>query len=143
MTIVLNSSHVQQNFGATMGRATLGDDVVIERYGMPRVAIIAYQCYQRLLEAERRRWPEPAAPVAESTPAQADRATYRYITCVPGIWGGRPIIQGTRTPVKAIIGYHKLGLSADDILTGLPNLTLDRPGEESRGLPLLTKIRKP
>ncbi len=53
MTIVLNSSHVQQNFGATMDRATLGDDVVIERYGTPRVAMITYQRYQRLLEAEQ------------------------------------------------------------------------------------------
>ena len=41
MTIVLNSSQAQQNFGATMDRATLGDDVVIERYGTPRVAMMA------------------------------------------------------------------------------------------------------
>jgi len=48
---------------------------------------------------------------------------YRYITRVPGVCGGRPIIKGTRTPVKAIIGYYKLGLSVEEILEGLPHLT--------------------
>ena len=58
----------------------------------------------------------PAAPVAESTPAPTDRAPYRYVTCVPGICGERPIIQGTRTTIKAIVGYYKaeqLALAAD------------------------------
>ncbi|MFZ1238841.1 MAG: DUF433 domain-containing protein, partial [Anaerolineae bacterium] len=35
---------------------------------------------------------------------------------MPGICGGRPIIQGTRTPIKAIVGYYKaeqLALAAD------------------------------
>ena len=41
---------------------------------------------------------------------------YRYITRIPGVCGGRPIIKGTRTPVKAIIGYYKLGLSVEEIL---------------------------
>ncbi|HIC94314.1 MAG TPA: DUF433 domain-containing protein [Anaerolineae bacterium] len=48
---------------------------------------------------------------------------YRYITRVPGVCGGRPIIKGTRTPVKAIIGYYKLGFSVEEILEGLPHLT--------------------
>jgi uncharacterized protein (DUF433 family) len=48
---------------------------------------------------------------------------YRYITSVPGICGGRPIIKGTRTPVKAIVGYYKMGLSVEEILEGLPHLT--------------------
>ena len=48
---------------------------------------------------------------------------YRYITRLPGICGGRPIIKGTRTPVKAIVGYHKMGLSVEEILEGLPYLT--------------------
>lgn len=50
-------------------------------------------------------------------------AEYRYITQVPGVCGGRPIIKGTRTPVRTIIGYYKLGLSAEEILEGLPHLT--------------------
>jgi uncharacterized protein (DUF433 family) len=48
---------------------------------------------------------------------------YRYITSVPEICGGRPIIKGTRTPVKTIVGYYKLGLSVEEILEGLPYLT--------------------
>src|SRR3989304_8051930 len=48
---------------------------------------------------------------------------YRYITQVSGVCGGRPIIKGTRTPVKAIVGYYKLGLSVEEILEGLPHLS--------------------
>jgi uncharacterized protein (DUF433 family) len=48
---------------------------------------------------------------------------YRHITQSPGICGGRPIIKGTRTPVKAIVGYYKLGFSVEEILEGLPHLT--------------------
>ncbi|MCB0192824.1 MAG: DUF433 domain-containing protein [Anaerolineae bacterium] len=51
------------------------------------------------------------------------KTTYRYITAVPDISGGRPIIKGTRTPVKAIVGYYKMGLSVEEILEGLPQLT--------------------
>ena len=55
-----------------------------------------------------------------STPVSAE---YRYITSAPDICGGRPIIKGTRTPVKAIVGYYKLGLSIEELLEGLPHLT--------------------
>jgi len=48
---------------------------------------------------------------------------YRYITRVTDICGGRPIIKGTRVPVQAIVGYYKLGLSVEEILEGLPQLT--------------------
>lgn len=48
---------------------------------------------------------------------------YRYITRVPGICGGRPIVKGTRTTVKAIVGYYKMGLTVEEILEGLPHLT--------------------
>jgi uncharacterized protein (DUF433 family) len=48
---------------------------------------------------------------------------YRYIERVAGICGGRPVIKDSRTPVKAIVGYYKLGLSIEEILEGLPHLT--------------------
>jgi uncharacterized protein (DUF433 family) len=48
---------------------------------------------------------------------------YRYITRVPDICGGRPIIKGTRLPVQTIVGYYKLGLDVEEILEGLPQLT--------------------
>lgn len=51
------------------------------------------------------------------------RTEYRYITHAPGICGGRPIIKGTRTAVKSVVGYYKMGLSVEEILEGLPHLT--------------------
>ena len=48
---------------------------------------------------------------------------YRHITRVPGVCGGRPIIKGTRTAVKSVVGYYKMGLSVEEILKGLPHLT--------------------
>jgi uncharacterized protein (DUF433 family) len=48
---------------------------------------------------------------------------YRYITRVSGVCGGSPVIKGTRTAVKTIVGYYKIGLSVEEILEGLPHLT--------------------
>ena len=53
MLVKLKSSHVQQNFGLVMDRALTGEEVVVERYGIPRVAIVEYRRYQRLVEAEQ------------------------------------------------------------------------------------------
>lgn len=53
MAITLTSSRVQQNFGEAMDRALVSEDVVVERYGVPRVAIVSYERYRQLLEAER------------------------------------------------------------------------------------------
>jgi len=55
-----------------------------------------------------------------STPVLTE---YRYITRVPGVCGGQPLIKGTRIAVKAIVGYYKLGLTVEEILEGLPHLT--------------------
>lgn len=53
MTVTFNSSQVQQNFGAALERALRAEDVVVERYGVPKVAIIEYGRYRRLVEAEQ------------------------------------------------------------------------------------------
>jgi len=53
MPLKLKSSQVQQNFGQAVDRALLEDDVIVERYGLPRVAIIEYNRYRRLVEAEQ------------------------------------------------------------------------------------------
>lgn len=45
-----------------------------------------------------------------------------FIVRIGGICGGRPIIVGTRTPVRSIAGYHRMGMSVEDILAGLPHL---------------------
>ena len=42
----------------------------------------------------------------------------------PKLRGGRPIIAGTGTTVRAITGLYKLGLVAEEIATQLPHLRL-------------------
>jgi uncharacterized protein (DUF433 family) len=49
--------------------------------------------------------------------------SYPYITSEKDILNGAPIIQGTRIPVRSIAGYYQMGMSADEILAGMPNLT--------------------
>lgn len=53
MPVRLKSSDVQQSFGEAVDRALLEDDVIVERYGTPRVAIVEYKRYERLVAAER------------------------------------------------------------------------------------------
>ena len=53
MTVTLKSSEVQQNFGRVVDQALVEGDVIVERYGEPRVVILGYHRYQQLLEAER------------------------------------------------------------------------------------------
>ena len=48
---------------------------------------------------------------------------YRYLTRNSQICGGRPVIKGTRTAIKTIVGYYKMGFSVEEILEGLPHLT--------------------
>lgn len=144
MAITMNSSQVQQNFGAVLERTLRGEDVIIERYDRPQAVMVPYDRYRRLVEAGEGQaaeaMPGPTqgaqlheaaaiyqigavAPAGEAA-SSAEAAGYRYVTRVPGICGGRPIIRGTRVPVKAIVGYHKLGMNPDEIATALPNLTL-------------------
>jgi len=56
MPMTMTSSQVQQNFGQVLDRALGQEDVIVERYGQPRVAIVAYSRYQRLVEAEQELW---------------------------------------------------------------------------------------
>jgi hypothetical protein len=53
MPVKLKSSQVQQSFGQALDRALMEDDVIVERYGTPRVAIVEYGRYRRLIEAEQ------------------------------------------------------------------------------------------
>ncbi|MEC4814578.1 MAG: DUF433 domain-containing protein [Scytonema sp. PMC 1069.18] len=46
-----------------------------------------------------------------------------YITQTLGICGGRPVIKGTRIPVKVLIQYHRMGDTMEKILAGFPGLT--------------------
>ncbi len=49
---------------------------------------------------------------------------YRYISSDENILNGEPIIRGTRTPVRAIVEKWRLGYTPEEIVRGLPHLTL-------------------
>jgi uncharacterized protein (DUF433 family) len=46
-----------------------------------------------------------------------------HITKTPGVCGGRPVVRGTRIPVKVLVGYYRMNDKVTDIMTGFPNLT--------------------
>jgi uncharacterized protein (DUF433 family) len=48
----------------------------------------------------------------------------RYVTQNPEILGGEPIISGTRTSVRAVVGLWRLGITPEEIPNHLPHLTL-------------------
>ncbi len=47
-----------------------------------------------------------------------------YVTRNSEILGSEPIITGTRTSVRAIVGLWRLGIMPEEILNHLPHLTL-------------------
>jgi uncharacterized protein (DUF433 family) len=49
---------------------------------------------------------------------------HRYIVTDDQILSGEPIIQGTRTPVRAIVEMWRQGLAPEAIPNRLPHLTL-------------------
>jgi PHD/YefM family antitoxin component YafN of YafNO toxin-antitoxin module len=53
---MLKSSQAQQNFGALIDQVLAEGEVVVERYGTPRVAMIDYRRYQQLLASEQELW---------------------------------------------------------------------------------------
>ena len=53
MALQIKLSEAQQNFGRIVDKALMEGDVIVERDGEPRVVIIGYQRYKKLLKAER------------------------------------------------------------------------------------------
>ncbi|MGJ3253137.1 MAG: DUF433 domain-containing protein [Elainellaceae cyanobacterium] len=48
----------------------------------------------------------------------------RYVTSNSEILSGEPIVVGTRTSIRAIVGLWRLGVMPEEILNHLPHLTL-------------------
>ena len=71
MPVNLKSSDVQQSFGEAVDRALLEDDVIVERYGTPRVAIVEYKRYKRLVDAEQELMRTRLQQVSAATSARA------------------------------------------------------------------------
>jgi uncharacterized protein (DUF433 family) len=49
---------------------------------------------------------------------------HRYVVTDPDILSGEPIIEGTRTPIRAIVELWRQGLLAEEIPSHLPRLSL-------------------
>jgi uncharacterized protein (DUF433 family) len=54
----------------------------------------------------------------------AQSTQHRYIVRDERILSGEPIIDGTRTPVRAIVELWRLGVAPEAIPRSLPHLTL-------------------
>lgn len=54
----------------------------------------------------------------------AVQSVSRYVTRNPEILQGEPVIVGTRTSVRAIVGLWRLGITPEEIPIHLPHLTL-------------------
>jgi uncharacterized protein (DUF433 family) len=63
-----------------------------------------------------------AEMVVKEKETKTTPTNHPYIVRVEGVCGGRPVISGTRTSVRSIVGYHKMGMSVEEILKGLPHL---------------------
>ena len=73
MPVRLKSSEVQQNFGKAIDRALMQEDVIVERYGTPRVAIVEYGRYRQLVEAETELLRTRLQHASAAASARADR----------------------------------------------------------------------
>ena len=49
---------------------------------------------------------------------------YKYITRRDDVLSGEPIIEGTRTPVRAVVEVWRVGTAPEEIPQDLPHLTL-------------------
>lgn len=47
---------------------------------------------------------------------------YRNVEKVPEICGGRAVVAGTRLRVSLILGWHREGMTADEIIRHYPHL---------------------
>ena len=52
------------------------------------------------------------------------KADHPYVTVNPSILTGEPIIENTRTPVRAIVELWRMGIGPEEIPSRLPHLTL-------------------
>lgn len=56
--------------------------------------------------------------------AMESTTTYEYIARHKDVLGGEPMIQGTRTPVRAIVEEWRRGTPPEEIPDGMPHVTL-------------------
>lgn len=49
--------------------------------------------------------------------------TYRYITRIPGVRSGAPIVTGTRIGVHDVVGIFVNGADVDEVVRSFPELS--------------------
>ena len=79
MVLHMKSTQVQQEFGEVMDQVLSGSDVIVERYGSPRVAILNYRRYEQLLESERQLLRERLQVAAASVSRRAAQLSEQEI----------------------------------------------------------------
>jgi len=52
------------------------------------------------------------------------QVNHPYVTQVEGVAGGKPIIRGTRTPVRSLVAHYQMGNTPEEIQVKLPYLSL-------------------
>lgn len=65
----------------------------------------------------------PERQVVQVSLSAGPATDHPHITRAPGVCGGRPVVRGTRIPVKVLVGYHRMGYSLTEILSGFAGLT--------------------
>lgn len=73
------------------------------------------------LETELKRLRQSLVPVEGERSVPTN---HPYVESVPTVLGGEPIVQNTRTPVRAIVERWKFGESVEDLIRSLPHLRL-------------------
>jgi len=54
------------------------------------------------------------------------QTAHRYVVTDDEILGGEPILEGTRTPVRAVVELWRTGVSPEEIPNRLPHLSLSQ-----------------
>lgn len=58
------------------------------------------------------------------SPAMQRKTAHRYVVTDEEILSGEPILEGTRTPVRAVVELWRTGVSPEEIPNRLPHLSL-------------------
>ena len=65
----------------------------------------------------------PERQVVQVSLSAGSATDHPHITRTSGVCGRRPVVRGTRIPVKVLVGYHRMGYSLTEILSGFSGLT--------------------
>ncbi|MEO0352727.1 MAG: DUF433 domain-containing protein [Cyanobacteria bacterium P01_A01_bin.15] len=79
---------------------------------------------QELTEQARQLSPQERYALMTDLQQTLPSDSHPHITQIPDICGGRPIVQGSRVPVKVLVNYYRMGYQVAEILEGYPQLSM-------------------